>query len=223
MRRIVVLLLALVLLLPATAIAGPNDNTSSQDQLRAYTATVSQRKAISLREAGYDISAIRPGRGRNVEVEIIASGLERAKLAADGVELEAGATRQALAEFEAQSEGVYRKYSGDGGIAQEYRRITRQYPGLTKLMTIGRTVQGQRIYALKLTAGARGVSDGARPAVLYLAAQHAREWITPELNRRLLHYLLENRNSRRIRRLLATTELWFVPVANPDGYDYTFT
>ncbi|MGI8574097.1 MAG: M14 family zinc carboxypeptidase, partial [Egibacteraceae bacterium] len=41
--------------------------------------------------------------------------------------------------------------------------------------------------------------------------------------RRLLHYLLENRNSRRIRRLLATTELWFVPVANPDGYDYTFT
>jgi Zinc carboxypeptidase len=30
-------------------------------------------------------------------------------------------------------------------------------------------------------------------------------------------------NDKDIKRLLKTTELWFVPVANPDGYEYTFT
>ena len=29
-------------------------------------------------------------------------------------------------------------------------------------------------------------------------------------------------NDKNIKRLLKTTELWFVPVANPDGYQYTF-
>ena len=67
--------------------------------------------------------------------------------------------------------------------------------------------------------------DGKRPAVLYSSAQHAREWITPEMNRRLLHYYLDNyrHQSARSRKIIDTTELWFVPVANPDGYDFTFT
>ena len=29
-------------------------------------------------------------------------------------------------------------------------------------------------------------------------------------------------NDREVRKLLQTTELWFMPVANPDGYQYTF-
>jgi Zinc carboxypeptidase len=46
----------------------------------------------------------------------------------------------------------------------------------------------------------------------------------PEMNRRLLHYYLDNyQTNRDIRRIIDTTELWFVPVANPDGYDLTFT
>ena len=98
-------------------------------------------------------------------------------------------------------------------------------PRLTKLETIGQTVQGKPLVAVKLTLDARRVRDGARPAVLYSAAQHAREWITPEMDRRLLRHLIDGWTSgdAQIRKLLRTTELWFVPVANPDGYDFTFT
>ena len=89
---------------------------------------------------------------------------------------------------------------------------------------IGSTVQGQDIVALKVTKNARTVRDGSRPSVLYSSAQHAREWITPEMNRRLLHYYLDQYpTDEKIRRIVDRTELWFVPVANPDGYDYTFT
>ena len=43
------------------------------------------------------------------------------------------------------------------------------------------------------------------------------------MNRRLMHYVLDNYDSdREIKRLVDENELWFVPVANPDGYDFTF-
>ena len=76
-----------------------------------------------------------------------------------------------------------------------------------------------------MTKNARQVPDGSRPAVLYTSAQHAREWITPEMTRRLMHYVLDGYAAAtpRSARCWTSTELWFVPVANPDGYDYTFT
>ena len=58
-----------------------------------------------------------------------------------------------------------------------------------------------------------------------MSAQHAREWITPEMTRRLMQHVLDGyrTNNAQIRSCCGSTELWFVPVANPDGYDYTFT
>ncbi|WP_208542952.1 M14 family metallopeptidase [Nocardioides euryhalodurans] len=91
-------------------------------------------------------------------------------------------------------------------------------------MSIGRTVNQQDIIALKISKNAARQKDGRKPSVLYLGAQHAREWITPEMNRRLATYLLDGYGSDpAITRLLNENELWFVPVANPDGYDFTFT
>ena len=57
---------------------------------------------------------------------------------------------------------------------------------------------------------------------MYVAAQHAREWITPEMVRRLLDYYLTGYGSDpQITSIIDNNELWFIPVANPDGYDYT--
>ena len=93
-----------------------------------------------------------------------------------------------------------------------------------KLEVLGHTGQGREIIAVKLTQGARGITDGQRPAVLYSATQHAREWISTEVDRRLMNYYIDRwrANDREVRKLLKTTELWFILVANPDGYQYTF-
>ena len=60
--------------------------------------------------------------------------------------------------------------------------------------------------------------------MLYSSTQHAREWISTEVNRRLMnHYIARWRaNDRQVRKMLQKTELWFLLVANPDGYQYTF-
>ncbi|MGH2994902.1 MAG: M14 family metallopeptidase [Gaiellaceae bacterium] len=68
------------------------------------------------------------------------------------------------------------------------------------------------------------MADGRRPAVLYVSTHHAREWISTEVNRRLLRWYIDQwrANNTSIKNLLKTTELWFVLVHNPDGYQYTF-
>ena len=79
--------------------------------------------------------------------------------------------------------------------------------------------------AYKVTKGAKRKRDGNRPAVLFNATQHAREWIAAEIERRLFTYMVQHKNqggADGIKKLLSKNELWFVPVVNVDGYDYTF-
>ena len=119
---------------------------------------------------------------------------------------------------------VFRPYNAPGGLRDEMAATAARHPSLAKVVTIGKTLRGVPIQAVKVTKGARKLPDGRRPSVLYAGAQHAREWITPEMNRRLMHYVIDGYGTDpAITRLLDTTELWFLPVANPDGYDYTFT
>ena len=84
-------------------------------------------------------------------------------------------------------------------------------------------MQGQDIGAVRVTKNVGRQKDGKRPTTVYVGAQHAREWITPEMVRRLLDHIVTSYGTDpRITEIVNTTELWFVPVANPDGYDFTF-
>ncbi len=164
-----------------------------------------------------------------VRVEVVLSGSEVAQLAKQGIELSAkkvgGRTVTQRADA-AATEGheVWQQYAGPGGLKEEVEQLAARYPWITKTVSIGQTVNGQDIMAVKVTKAADKTRDGKRPAVLYLSAQHAREWITPEMTTRLLRRVVEGySSSRSLKRLLSRTELWFMPVANPDGYDYTFT
>jgi hypothetical protein len=129
---------------------------------------------------------------------------------------------QLAAEQAASGYNVWRSYDEPGGIRDQLYQIAQANPSRVKLEVIGHSLQGREIIALKVTQGA-GQPDGTRPAVLYSATQHAREWISTEVNRRLLHYFVDNYGSNpEVTNLVNTRELWFVPVANPDGYQYTF-
>jgi Zinc carboxypeptidase/Immune inhibitor A peptidase M6 len=172
----------------------------------------------------------RPGTAKDrVGVEVVLTPRQAAKLVGQGVTLSekkvAGRTvSRRLRSEAAEKPSVFRSYSEPGGIKDELIATAAAHPGLAKKVVIGRTVQGQDIVAVKVTRGAGQERDGSRPVVLYSAAQHAREWITPEMDRRLMHHYIDAyATDPKIRRIVDTTELWFVPVANPDGYDYTFT
>ncbi|MFI7295786.1 M14 family zinc carboxypeptidase [Streptomyces sp. NPDC050121] len=220
------LLLGGAALAPIAQAQSANSPKPDPDEVKVFRAEVTKKQVPLLLAAGQDgheLGEQAPAKG-TATVEVYLTDKQAKKLRKQGVELtEHTLSAKAENRVEAAAEGVFRPYSGSGGLKEEILRTGQENPGLTKVVSIGKTVNGQDILALKLTKGAKKSKDGSKPSVLYMSNQHAREWITPEMTRRLMHYYLDNyKTDKRVRKIVDSSELWFVISANPDGYDYTF-
>ncbi len=218
-------------LAPPSSTSPPAAAPRTADPLDAYVARgVTSEQLEALARAGYDLAEAHPT-GDTTRVDLVLATDQAETLRAQGLKLRlarvrGGKTvRQFAAEQAASGYTVWRSYDEPGGIRDQLVAASRTYPGVTKLVKLGTTYQGRDILALKVTQGARGQKDGSRPAVIFSATQHAREWIATEITRRLMNTYLERwkANDKETKKLLKETELWFVPVMNPDGYEYTFT
>src|SRR5215216_335257 len=211
----------------ALAIA-PGASGEGRPMLEEYTLEGSADK-IAEAVGGVELAGVQQTQS-GIRADAVLTRAQSAKVAASGVDIKLTrnkkgqtVTEQAAA-MAVGGYNVYRSWDEPGGIRDELYAVARENRQLVKLEVLGRTHQGRELIALKVTQGARGVRDGARPAVLYSANQHAREWISLEVNRRLLHYFIDHyrANDKTVKDLLKSTELWFVISANPDGYQYTF-
>ncbi|MEV0593926.1 M14 family metallopeptidase [Nonomuraea cavernae] len=179
-----------------------------------------------LREKGFDIVQ-QENKGSQEHIELTAAQADLDGLRKLGHKPEPVRNPQGQTQLEAartQAAGgytVWKSYSEPGGIADQLRAIANANKDIVKIQSIGKTLKGQDILAVKVSTLARTLPDGIKPSTLYSATQHAREWIAAEMDMRLLKYVVANKSA--LRDLLNKTELWFVPVANPDGYDFTFT
>jgi hypothetical protein len=226
--------------LALTPASAPAKNTG----LEAYKIKLKAGQLQELAKDGYDVTEARDG----ATIEVVATAAQAAKLQGKGmaISLKRNKRGETAQQFDARvqrDDGSYDNYrpywddtyvgrDADGKkrltLYQELRQLASQHPNLVKPEIVGRTINDVPILALKVTRNARDLRDGARPAVLYSSTQHAREWITPEQNRRLAHYFVDNYGKqteagRAVTPLVNANELWFLVVANPDGYDFTFT
>jgi hypothetical protein len=224
---------AIVLSVLATLLAAvPVATAAPRDRLDVYKGVIQRDDLSAILDLGVDrheltVEGSKTRRGK-IRVEAIISRSQATRLRQSGIKLRVkrvhGRSVARMSTLQAQ-EGfeVFRRYSGPGGLKEEFEELAADNPRITKLISIGQTHQGQDIVALKITRDADARRDGSKPAAVYIGAQHAREWITPEMNRRLAHYVVDRyQKSGRMKQLLKDTELWIVPVANPDGYDWTF-
>ena len=200
-RAVFALVIALVAVFATAAPA------SADTGLNAYKAKA--RGAAELRELkrqGFDITE---GQRRG-GIEIVATKRQVAKLRRAGISTKLirdrrGRTaRRAAAAQAAGGWTVWRPcartdiaLSGAAGnptvnLKTQMERLASRYSDIAKLETIGHTINGVPIYAMKVTKGARKHKDGKRPAVLYSAVQHAREWLAGETERRTLRLFLDN-------------------------------
>lgn len=226
--RLSVVLLALVagagLAPPAGRATG--DASASGSDLDLYRITAAPAAAARLEEAGYDVAATRP----DGTTEVVLGPSERARLTAAGfhpVRWRDGQGRSvadlARAQPVAASGSVWKHWDGPDGLRAELAALAAAHPDLVQTEVIGHSVEGRELVAVRVTGGAPKVPDGTRPAVLYLGLQHAREWISGEVTRRFLHSMVDTYGTDpETTALLDSTELWFLPVANPDGYERTF-
>jgi len=113
----------------------------------------------------------------------------------------------------------------------DYRTPTEIYAYLDTLITlqpnviskesIGLTIEGRTMWAYRIKAP--GPLDTSKPALFINGAQHAREWISPAATVWAMDRLVRNYGVLPdVTALLDQVNWYFVPIANPDGYQYTF-
>lgn len=94
--------------------------------------------------------------------------------------------------------------------------FTDKYPSLCRLDTIGVSIYGKLVLALKISDNA--ASDEDEPEVFYSSTIHGDETGGFILMLHLADYLLKGYdNNPRARSLVSNLEIWINPLANPDG------
>lgn len=90
------------------------------------------------------------------------------------------------------------------------------YPNLCKLDTIGNSIQGRQLLAVKISDNA--AQSEAEPQLLYTSTMHGDETTGMILLMRLIDYLLVNYGTNeRVNNIVDNMELYISPNTNPDG------
>jgi len=208
--------------------AGPGRTSAAKARLQMYTVVADQAGAKAIKSGGYDIASVEQTTSDRVLLEIVAYPSDRAALEKSGsVRLwrnDAGLTSTQLAAQQAAAGfKVWMDYDGSDGFRQYMDELEAANEDILDLEVVGTTYQQRDIVALRLT-NEETDADGDKSAVLYSSLIHAREWIAGEVNRRLLEWFIKGWREEKpdVVNILNSTELWFVLVQNPDGYQYTF-
>ena len=100
-------------------------------------------------------------------------------------------------------------------IIDQLNAYASSHPHLVKsVKSIGKSHEGRDLFAIHITAASK---SSTKPLIWIMAGQHAREWIAPASTMFFIHLLLNSNETN----LLHKYEFAVVPLANPDGYEYS--
>jgi hypothetical protein len=96
------------------------------------------------------------------------------------------------------------------------RSFARLYPAICHLDSIGTSINGRKVFALKISDNAG--TDEDEPEVFFTSTIHGDELAGYVLMLRLADYLLKNYSlNSRVKNLADNLEIWINPLSNPDG------
>ena len=101
-------------------------------------------------------------------------------------------------------------------LTSELQAIAAANPGITRLTSIGQSVQGRELWMMQIARNPDVEQD--LPEHLYVGAMHGDEVVGKELLIELINYLVDNDGSDpRVTDLIDDTVIWISPSLNPDG------
>jgi len=165
-----------------------------------------------LARLGFEVASVEVDPGGIERAIVVVSAETRQLLFAAGFVPEDTPVRSAAApavpvnffDFDAPTTGIRRQLA-DLAVSRPH----------VHLDSIGASIEGRPILAVKI-----GPADDApsRPNVLFIATHHAREWVSTTMAMHLVRYLADSLSPS----LRDARDVWVVPVANPDGYQFSF-
>jgi carboxypeptidase T len=166
-------------------------------------------------------------RGPGIPLDVVVTDDALARLDAAGVpwqilvpDIDAAARAEAdrlRSPAAARPADWFAEYRDFDAISAHLRELVELAPDRTSLQAIGGSIEGRPLWALRI-----GRAPGATP-MLINGTQHAREWIATMVTTCIADRLVRGYDrDPQIRAFVDRTELWVVPVVNPDGYQYSW-
>ena len=108
---------------------------------------------------------------------------------------------------------VYHNYTA---MTTALHTIATTYPAITRIYSLGLSVQGRTLWALKITDNPDIQED--EPEIRICGLHHGNEIMSAELPLLLAQYLTQNYGTNpTITNLVDNREIWIIPMVNPDG------
>jgi carboxypeptidase T len=103
-------------------------------------------------------------------------------------------------------------------LTDELHSLQANHSDIMSLTSIGKTYEGRNIWMVKLSDNVNQEED--EPGVLFMGAHHGNEWPGFEICLFFIRYIVEqydNDTNLKIRNAVNTTQIFLIPMVNPDG------
>lgn len=119
---------------------------------------------------------------------------------------------------DAKGLGTYHSYTS---LSTELAAYAENFPNITRLVSLGQSIEEREIWALLITDNPD--VEEAEPEFKYVSTMHGDEPVGTELCLYLIDLLLNSygetdTEGQRLTSLVNDTEIWIVPLMNPDGH-----
>lgn len=103
-------------------------------------------------------------------------------------------------------------------LTAELQSLQENHSAIMSLSSIGKTYEGRDLWMVKLSENV--TVDENEPGVLFMAAHHGNEWPGIEICLFFIQYMVdqyENTSLPQVWEALASTQIYVLPMVNPDG------
>jgi len=157
-----------------------------------------------------------------VRVPVKSQYLLSQTLKAQGVKYEVAVEDlQTLIDAETASNTLYARkganyYMHFDEMVRLMNKLAKKYPDIATLYNIGKSFEGRDLLVLKLSSG------GANKKAAFIhSGFHSREWIASASTVWMMNEMATNHDQRNISAALDKYDWYFMPMSNPDGYEYS--
>jgi len=203
----------LVFLLSALNVQAHNAVSSSKNRMVTLKLTDFKKQILELRENGVEILGINIEQSTVDIVEeeggFVGANLKNAKVLRSG---------EIKHEFAPDA-----RYTTYDKLSTFLRQLTDAHQDISRLVSLGKTLEGRDILAVKISTNPDEV-DSTKPNVVFNAMHHAREVMTAEVGMDIAEYLLKQHSSNeKVRSWIDQVVIWVIPMVNPDGNNKVWT
>jgi len=115
--------------------------------------------------------------------------------------------------------GLYHTYAE---LDNELHQLADANTQIARVISIGKSLEGRELWAIKISDNVS--QDEPESTAVFVGGHHAREWISVDVPFLLAKHLLNQYGTDTMAtRLVNQTEIWIVPMVNPDGHQYSVT